>query len=252
MNPVFGFLNIFRDGGTVTASNDPAAAPKENAIDWRLEDYWQPPAATSHWLEIDAGVAVSADYFAFYSSDLYLQAGAKVECFAGAAPAPAALQGTINPTTRGPKYLNFTSADFRYWRLLISTTGAYSPKIQIANVGERLEMEQGYRPGSSPPAIASRNKTVTNISESGLFIGRSLEVKPVKFSLPLTILTKAWIRSNWPALLVHMERLPFFILLEPDAYPDEAVIAWTDGPIASPVYSHSVWMSLRLNLKAFT
>ena len=49
---------------------------KENAIDWKLFDYWQPAAATSNYLELDAGSAIDVDYFAFYSSNLYTEAGA--------------------------------------------------------------------------------------------------------------------------------------------------------------------------------
>jgi len=249
-NPVFGYQSHYRDGGTVTSSTSPAATPRDNATDWRFDDYWQPTAGTSHWLEVDAGSAVSADYFAFYSSDLYAQAGAQVQLTAGAAPAPAAVQGTINPTTAGPKLLRFTSASFRYWRLTFSTTGSFAPKIQIANVGAQLELEQGARPGFVPPKLAPANKPQTNISEQGFFIGRSLKLAPADFRLPTTILTPAWVRANWPALLAHIESYPFFLLPEPDTYADEAVIAWTKGAISAPRYSHAQFMSLDLNLTA--
>jgi len=251
MNPIFGYKNLYRDGGTVTASSDPAATPKENALDWRLEDYWKPAAATSHTLDIDAGSAVPADYLAFFSSDLFGQAGAKVELFSGAASPAATLRATINPTTRGPKLLTFTSVSFRYWRITISTTAAFSPKIQIANVGARLELERGLRPGFMPPALGSRLRPTTNLSETGIYIGRSLENKPVDFSLATTTLTAAWVRANWPAFRDHIERYPFFILPEPDAYAGEAVIAWTRGAINPPTYSQAAHMRLSLNLQAY-
>ena len=251
MNPLFGYQNHYRDGGTVSASSDPAETPKEDALDWRLEDYWQPAAATSHTLDIDAGAAVSADYFAFYSSNLFGEAGAKVECFSGSSFPPSTSRGSISPTTRGPKFLKFTSASARYWRLTISTTGSFAPKIQIANIGARLELQRGLRPGYMPPALAPRQRPTTNISETGLFIGRSLEVKPINFQLPTTTLTAAWVRANWPALLAHIEQYPFFLLPEPDAYPDEAVLAWTRGNINPPRNTHAAHLSLALALSAF-
>ena len=200
---------------------------------------------------IDAGSAVDVDYFAFYSSDLYLQAGAKVELFSGSSAPATTLRATINPTTKGPKILTFTSASLRYWRLTISTTGSFAPKIQIANIGERLEIQRGLRPGFMPPALASSNQLATNISESGLYIGRSLKIAPIEFALNTTVLTAAWVRANWPDLLTHIEKFPFFLLPEPDGYTDEAVIAWTRGKISPPTYSHAAHMALNLNLAGF-
>jgi len=250
-NPIIGYKNIYRDGGTLSASTDPAATPKENATDWRLEDYWQPTAATSHTLDIDAGAAVSADYFAFYSSDLFAEAGAQVELFSGSSSPATTSRGTISPTTRGPKLATFTSASARYWRLTFSTTGSFAPKIQIANIGAQLELQRGLRPGFAPPALGPRNIPGTNISESGLFLGRSLAVAPVAFRIPLTLLTPAWIRANWPALLTHIEQYPFFIMPEPDSYTDEIAIAWTARRPGVPEYSHSNFMRVNLDLKAF-
>lgn len=250
-NSIIGYNNIYRDGGTVTASSDPADTPKENAIDWRLEDYWQPAAATSHTLDIDHGAGVLADYLAFYSSDLYTEAGAKVEVFNGSSFPPTTLKGTINPTTKGPKILTFTADTERYWRLTFSTTGSFAPKIQIANIGESLTMQRGLRPGFMPPALASSNRLATNISEAGLYIGRSLKIAPIEFSLNTTVLTAAWVRANWPDLLTHIEKYPFFLLPEPDGYADEAVIAWTRGAILPPKYTHAAHLSLNLNLAGF-
>jgi hypothetical protein len=249
-NALLGYDNKLATG-TLSASTDPAAAPKENAIDWRLDDYWQPTAATSHYLEVDLGSAASVDYFAFYSSDLFDQAGAQVELFGGGSPAPSTSKGTFSPTTRGPKFKAVTADSNRYWRLEFSTTGSYSPKIQMVALGLRLELQRGLGTNFEPPALAGRLKPQTNISETGVFLGRSLEVAPAAFKMPTTILTPAWIRSNWPALLAHIERYPFFVLPEPDSYPDEAVIAWTKGKISQPKYSHANLMSLNLSLQAF-
>lgn len=250
-NALIGYENLLEDG-TLSASNDPAATPKENAIDWALFDYWQPAAATSHWLEVDMGSAVTADYFAFYSSNLYTEAGAAVKLYGGASPAPATLQGTISPTTRGPKFLQFTSASFRYWRIEFSTTGSFSPKIEMAAFGDRLELERGIQPGFGPPVLASRFKQANTVSDGAIFLGRSNKVQPVRFALDLTVLSAAWIRANWPALLAHIEKYPFFLLPEPDSYTDEAVIAWsTDQRIQAPVYQNPTYMDHRINLEAF-
>ena len=249
-NTLIGYDNKL-DTGTVVASDDPAATPKENAYDWMLFDYWQPAAATSHTLDIDMGSAVDVDYFAFYSSDLYTEAGASVKLYGGSSNPATTLIGTISPTTRGPKFKSVASNNYRYWRLEISTTGSFSPKIQLASLGEKLELQRGLRDGFAPPALGSRNMPVTSVSQNGLFLGRSLEVAPVKFNLSMTNLTAAWVRSNWPNLLAHIEKYPFWILPQPDDYNDEAVIAWTSGKVAQPAYSDAAFMQVNLALEAF-
>lgn len=249
-NATIGYQNYLDEN--LTASDDPAAAPVANCYDWLLFDYWQPAAATSHTLDVDIGAgATNPDYFAFYSSDLYLQAGATVKIYAGASAPATNLIATITPTTRGPKMKLFSAGGFRYWRMTFATTASYSPKIQLAALGVSLELERGVMPGFTPAALGSRNVPVNSVSRTGLFLGRSLEIAAVDFSLPLTVLSAAWIRANWPALLAHLEQYPFWIMPEPDSYDGEAVLAWTKGAIKAPAYSHAAHLGLTLNLQAF-
>lgn len=248
-NCVIGYENGFRTG-TVTSSSDPAAAPAANAYDWNLFDYWQPATATQNWLEIDFGAAVSVDYVGFYSSDFYTMTGAELNLFSGASAAPSTSRVQENITTEGPKLFTFTSASARYWRLRLDTTGTETPKIQAVAIGAHLELQRGLRPGYKPPALGARNEPVNSISQGGIFIGRSNQRAPIPFSLNTDVLTPAWVRANWLDFLDHAEKYPFFVLPEPDSYTDEAVIAWTNGQIQQPQYTHSNYLSLNLDLQA--
>jgi len=251
-NAIIGYENKFEDG-TVTASSDPAATPKENAYDWLLSDYWEPAAATSNYIEVDLGTAQSVDFFGFYSNNFHAEAGAQIVVKSGAAPAPTTARATVSITTSGPKLITFASVSARYWRIDFNTTGSFSVKVAAAAIGVRLELEKELRPGYSPPALGQNNMPVSNVSETGIFLGRSIERAPISFNVALTILTEAWIRANWPALLAHIEKYPFFIWPEPDTDTAgaEVVIAWTDGQIRPPEYSHAAHLSLNLPLKAF-
>jgi hypothetical protein len=250
-NPIIGYHNLL-DTGSIVPSSAQAGFPVENAINWRLDDYWKPDLDNTHSIVVDMGAAVSADYFAFYSSDFYQVFDAVIFIYADTFTPPTTQRSApfVIPAA-GVKLTTFTSVSFRYWKISFASTPAHTPKIQMMALGDRLELEQGLRPGYTPPALGSRNQLATNISEQGIFIGRSLELGPVDFSLSSTLFTPAWIRANWPAWLAHMEQKPFFVLPEPDAYPDEAVIAWTAGKIATPRYSHANFQSLDLKLKAF-
>lgn len=249
-NAIIGYENGL-DAGTVTASSDPSAAPKENGFNWRLDNYWQPAAATSNWLEVDFGSARSVDYIGFYSSDFYSMTGAELNLFSGASASPTTSRVQENITTDSPKLFTFAAASARYWRIRLDTTGSETPKIQMVTIGTRLELQRGARPGMRPPALGNADMPYNSISASGFFLGRSVRRQPVDFRLSTDTLTPAWVRSNWPDFLAHAERYPFFVLPEPDSYTDEAVFAWTRGKINAPEYSSSTLLSMTLDLQAF-
>ena len=68
----------------------------------------------------------------------------------------------------------------------------------------------------------------------------------------LTNLTETWVRANWPALLAHIEQYPVFILPQPTDYPEEAVFAWTTGPIKSPSYQTATYMQVNITFEGFS
>ena len=250
--PIIGYENLLTTA-TVTASTEEGANVVENAYDYRLDDYWQPTAATSHVIQIDLGAATDVDYIAFYSSDFAAMAGSTITIKADTTATPTTTRATYTVAAGGLARMDiFTLFSFRYVSLTIATTAAQSPKFQMISIGARLDVERGLRDGFMPPNLGSRTKPETNISENGYFIGRSLESSAVKFSMSLNNLSESWVRTNWPALLAHMERYPLFILPQPTDYPEEAIFAWTTGRVSSPRYQEATMMQVSLNFEGFS
>lgn len=247
-NAIIGADSIL-NYATVTSSAPVASVA--NAYDYRLDDYWQPVSTVNCFIDADAGSSQSGSYMAFYSSDFYALTGARIRLMADDFSPPTTVIVDENITTPGPKLFTFATTTKRYWRVNVLTTNPEQPKIQMLSFGVKLELEQGLRVGLMPPALGNKNQPSTNVSEGGIFIGRSNQITPVPFTLSTNVLTPSWVRANWAWFQPIAEKRPFFVLPEPDAYPNEAVYAWTDGPIAAPKYSHSNKMSLDLKLKAF-
>ncbi len=251
-NPIIGYENTFADA-TITASSDPAATPKENALNWQLFNYWQPSPTASFYLDFDFGTSRSCDYLAFYSSDLYTYTNARVIVYSSSSlPVTGGGQrANVLINTAGPKLLQINDQVVRYYRVEFQTASAVAPKIQSVVLGNKLELQRGIRPSFKAPALGNYNRPYNSVSEGGILLGRSNKIEPVKFSLSTDMLTPSWVRSNWPAFLAHAEKYPFFLLPEPDSYTDEAVYCWTDGEIMPPMYQQSNLMSLSLKLHAY-
>ena len=248
-NAVLAYNNFYKTG-TVSASSDPAATPKENAIDDLLYDYWQPTSGTSHQLDLDLGGATSVDVFGFYSSDFYSLTGAACKLYQSDDDSTYTLVSTITPATIGAKLKLVTASSHRYWRIQFDTTGAETPKIQHAFIGKSLEMQRGLGAGFAPMALGSENVPINSETDTGIFIGRSNKKRAIPATLNFSNLTPAWMRTHWPTILSALESSPFMVLPSPDTYPNEAAFCWTSGIIQTPPYSKDNLLGVSIPIKA--
>ena len=69
----FCYQNLFETASSVTATSEDTGFTKENAYDWRTDDFWKPTAASpGTWtLTADMGSATAADYGGIYAHNLH-------------------------------------------------------------------------------------------------------------------------------------------------------------------------------------
>ncbi len=249
-NPIIGYDNALNgDAAVVTVSSENGDNVKENCLDWRLDDYWQPLAGTTHSVDLDYGSNAAVDYVAIFSN-LKDYSGVDIEVYYGSSyPPTTKILDVAGPSDQSAAMHTFNTIIARYWRIDIVMLSAETPKFQMISLGNNLVIERCLTPGFASPILGANLKATTNISEKGVFIGRSLKSEPVKFNLRFELLSEAWVRSNWPPMLAHIQELPFFIQTQPDW--DDAVFCWTDRVIATPIYSHPSHLTVSLKLKAF-
>lgn len=131
----------------------------------------------------------------------------------------------------------------RYWRFQFFDE-AVASKIGIASFGKRVDLPVGMRVGFTPPHQGQRFSHLPQISESGLFIGRTLRRRQYETDINLQHVAGDWVRQHLQGLLSHAEEKPFFFSWDKDQ-PWETAYCWLrDNPSIS--YSTTTRMDVRL------
>jgi hypothetical protein len=247
-----GYKNLFTTSGvTVSASDEAAGYPKENAYDWLSYDSWGQSALGTSWLRASFVSAKTADYMAVWGHNLADVGGS-------AQPQYSTDGGTIwndaatavAPTTNRTLFFSFASTSAADWRCkIVTTTGvSYVSGIQIGDV---LTLQTGMRPGFLPPNMNQETTLTTYRSEKGVFLGGSKIREGIAGSINLTLLTPAWVRSDWEPFLDHCRTpYPFVFSWDSTNHPTEAVFAYVkDGKVRGPVYSSTLYMDASLDIE---
>tara|TARA_R110000850_G_scaffold213784_1_gene339777 strand:+ start:553 stop:993 length:441 start_codon:yes stop_codon:yes gene_type:complete len=119
----------------------------------------------------------------------------------------------------------FTAQASTQWRFNIVSTPASS--IGVLFFGEYLGLELGIRNGFTPPRFSSNNNYISNVSQNGNFIGRSIVSQSGNISIPVDYMTDQWARDNWETFITHAEKKPFFFSWNVADYPNEHAFAWS-------------------------
>jgi hypothetical protein len=194
------------DDGTPAASTTATGFDVANLTDWRPYTKWQPTALPAT-VTVDAGSALSADYWVIWGHDLFTQ-GATIQLrksndnFA----VNDVLVDSITPTDDEPIVRYFTSTSERYWRFNI--TGTTMPTLAIASVGEHLELPDGVSDLFDP--IGRKPMGPFNRSVEGHPLGRSIEYQKWTQAVALRYIDWSWMRTDWiPAWEAHLKSTPF-------------------------------------------
>lgn len=209
--------------GTWSASTEEINRPALQLKYAQTTKFWQPTASTS-WVKLDAGSAVTVDYVGLVG--LYSGLTLTLE-YSNDDASWTAIDTRIVASNKAIMYL-FDEIDARYWRM--SFSGGI-PSLAVMYVGQVLIMERGVYGGFSPPSLSRSTGYTTNITETGQFAGRSIVKRGFQTSVPWDNLTANWYRANFDPFVESARSYPFFIAWRPDQYPEEIVYAWTNNDI---------------------
>ena len=219
--PIICYENLLESG--VVVGNPVANAA--NAYDWLTFDSWTTNAVAGTLTLTLAGSA-PADYFAFYSQDLFDNGGQiKLEYNQGGAGWNDVPGTTVIPGDNKPVVVFFDRISADQWRVSIACTTAC--ELGVVSFGLRMQLERGAYIGFTPPRFARRDKMLNAGSQDGHYLGRSLIRTGIVGTLSLDKLRAAWTRDTLDAFLLHARRKGWFLVWNPDRRPDEVAYCWT-------------------------
>lgn len=147
-------------------------------------------------------------------------------------------RATIVPTDNSTIAVMFNNAGTPYTirRVRISLTGASSAvQIGIIRAGVALQMERAVFAGINPVGLSRMVETRHSQSETGQWIGRTLQRQALTTEMPWDHLSSAWYRANFQPFALALPQSPFGLIQNPLRMPESVAWCWTN---AAPVPSN--------------
>lgn len=142
------------------------------------------------------------------------------------------IRATIVPTDNDTIAVMFNNAGTPYTirRVRISLTGASSAvQIGIIRAGVALQMEQAVFGGIKPIGLSRAVETRHSQSETGQWLGRTVQRQASLTEMPWEHLTAAWYRANFAPFALALPQTPFGLIQNPLRMPESVAWCWTDS-----------------------
>lgn len=237
--------NNWASGGTVSASSTASGYFADAPNNTLTYEKWRPSSLPATW-EYDHGSDIACNCVAIAAHDLgttgaavnfQYHDGAGWTSFASPSTegyllledgSRLLLEGTgslllesDDITDDSVIFIIFPETTASRFRLLID--GTTTPKIGVVKFGNYLEMQRPIYGDHQPITMARQTVLRSNMSESGEYLGRSVQRMYLQTTFDWRHLTAAWVREHWPSLQLAIEAEPFFIAWRPATFGETAL-----------------------------
>lgn len=242
--PLIAWETRFADGTPVASSTALGAAA--NLADFRPYTQWKPSAMPAN-VTVDCAVAKAADSLAVYNHDLGTQ-GATIEVH-GSTDNFAASDVTVashTPTDDLPFVVQFASASYRYWRIVV--TGTTAPTLSVVALGAALTMPISLPYGFG--AVDREAQGQANISETGQPLGSAIMYEQWQQTLDFQEVDKDWLRTTFiPIWKTALRGKPFLLGWCLSLYANEIYLVTSGQKFTAPQFNARA-CSLQFDVKA--
>ena len=121
--------------------------------------------------------------------------------------------------------------------------------IGVLMYGELLPLPEGLPAPYTPPPLERDTDTYSSISGTGNFLQSHVQRTGWQFSIIQQNVDPDWVRANWPALVFHAERYPFFYSWDQESYPEDCMYGWVSRKVKPPVYQNPLYMSWSMSCR---
>jgi hypothetical protein len=229
----------------LTASSGSATVAALNTVStW---ERWAPEAGGTQTVTATFAGARSIDYVGLASYDL---AGATV----AVQYSPDLVSGfttlvTVLPGADGALMRLFNAVSARRVRLSITRTAAVS--LGVWFMGSRLDLERPFYGGFKPPTLNRQTAYDNEISTAGQMLGRNINSQGIAAAVSLNNLSSDWYRTYFDPFVQHARRKPFFMLWNPQLYPDECIYGATKDDIAPTNIGGRLKVSVSFDMEGY-
>ena len=238
-----GYNNVITSAGlTGTAGVD--GYPLSNVLNPATFERYKPTISTSATINIDALSAVDVDYMGLQHRGV-----TSVLIESSIDDITYTTQAEYNPTGNSVMAL-FETVIARYWRITLSGSGV---TVVALKLGLSLAMQRSIFSGHTPITLSQTSAVRPNMSETGQFLGASIQRKGLTASYAWKNLASDWYRANFDKFIQSSPRVsPFFIAWKPDLYPNDVAYCLATNDVKPSIDSPNGFMSVSLSVEGFS
>jgi hypothetical protein len=212
--------------GTASASGSAAGYDPDRAQGQQTYDGWRPDAIPARWI-INAGSSVTADYMAVGAHTL---AGCTVQPERWNGSAWVAIASTVVIADNTAILWLFPPVAATQFALRITAGPATMPTMGHIRFGQVLMLPRQATYTGDPIDEGERITLRQNLSETGEYLGATVEGNGLQFSVSVDHLPEIFRQVDWRAFRRWAESgNTFFVAPKPGAYPKEVAYAWSRG-----------------------
>lgn len=163
-------------------------------------------------------------------------------------------RATITPTDNSTIAAMFNNAGAAYVvrEVRVSISGApETATVGIIRAGKALQMQQAVFGGIQPIGLTRAVETRHSMSETGQWLGRTIQRQARRTSMPWTHLTAAWYRANFEPFSLALPQTPFGLIQNPARMPESVAWCWTDQTPQPENMGVKDLMSVTLDITGF-
>jgi hypothetical protein len=250
-----GSLNILQDAAAViVASTEVIGNESANAASWNGATRWQATAIGTQFITISFPANKSVNSWGVYrhnfgdnSGNVTIEAQYSTDGVSWTTLGTQVTPADGDFTTLFQIHGSTVMADF--FRLLI--TGAeVAPFLSNLFFGESVLLFGSPDTGWVPPSVAFADKYITNVSDGGNFVGRSLIRKAMRTSFNISVVEANWALTTWKTILEQVQAHAFYFMWDSVNYPIDVAFCWTDKPVPKPAFSAPNHLTISLSFDA--
>ena len=210
--------------GTITADGT-GGALAANDYTWQR---WELGATSGDWtIQTAADADVDTVFIAAHSlagSTILVQTAATA---GGAFTTRATVTPTDNSTIA--VMINNAGSAYSVREVRLSVSGApESATVGIIRAGKALQMQQAVFGGVQPIGLNRIVETRHSMSETGQWLGRTIQRQARRTQMDWAHLTADWYRANFEPFSLALPQTPFGLIQNPARMPESAAWCWTD------------------------
>lgn len=191
---------------------------------------WAPGALPQNWtLATAANAQIDMVFIAAHNLG---STGSTVEILTAATSGGALTsRATVTPADDSAIaiFINNAGNPYTIRDLRVTVTGTSSDvQVGIIRAGVALQMERPVYGGAAPIGLTRIVETRHSISETGQWLGRTIQRQARRTTMEWQNLTAAWYRANFEPFSLSLPQTPFAFVQNPLRMPESVAWCWTD------------------------